>query len=103
MRILKDPCLIDIGLSPSAKVRAEGEHREFNKNHRDTEFTEKDYAFLWKKLRFQSESGKCLFYDCSFLQICRLQFELTLIKKARMLYIRALLLELLISKSIGEM
>ena len=49
MRILKDPCLIDIGLSLSAKVRAEGEHREFNKNHRDTEFTEKDYAFLWKK------------------------------------------------------
>jgi hypothetical protein len=41
--------LIDIGLSPSAKVRAEGEYREFNKNHRDTEFTEKDYAFLWKK------------------------------------------------------
>ena len=41
--------MIDIGLSPSVKVRAEGEHREFNKNHRDTEFTEKDYAFLMRK------------------------------------------------------
>ena len=49
MMIVKVPCLIVWTLTP-AKVRAEGEHKEF-KNHGDTKFTEKGYAFFYEKKR----------------------------------------------------
>ena len=51
MRIVKGPCFIDIGPPSPSLVRAVGKHTEFNKNHRDTKFTEKDYICGWGRER----------------------------------------------------
>ncbi len=44
MRIVKDPCFIDIGSNPFP--RAIRRRAQNLKNHREKKFTEKDFVFL---------------------------------------------------------
>jgi hypothetical protein len=48
MRIVKGPCLIDIGPNPTFLVRAEGEH-EFNKTTETQSLQRKTTSFCEKK------------------------------------------------------
>mgnify|MGYP006317587843 CR=1 FL=1 len=58
MRIVKDPCLIDLGPNPSPRASRRRAHK-FNKTTEAQGLQRKATPFLWgKEEKIQSKSGK---------------------------------------------